>query len=249
MPITRMISRERFEQNVGKPGFFIVHDYEGAEAGLIRHSPACARFHTSAHRGIKGQEIGPGFSDCIGYEDPRRHSITSVNTGVYGTNANGESGYLAGTCSGPFEPLYMETSHIGLVLDEGERNGYDDSDFYAIVWNPTTNATDEITYASTRGWTYPNSATVDATPEVRAAYQAHLEAKRDAWHKAQAAKEALTVGKGKTVEVFKGRKVPVGVKGVIFWVGVGQYGERVGIKDAKGAVHWTASANVRVIPT
>ena len=52
--------------------------------------------------------------------------------------------------------------------------------------------------------------------------------------------------KGKTAEVFKGRKVAVGTSGEIIWCGEGKWGWRVGIKDAAGEVHWTAMSNVRV---
>ena len=61
------------------------------------------------------------------------------------------------------------------------------------------------------------------------------------------ASDALEISKGKTVKVVRGRKVPIGTVGVVFWIGSGQYGERVGIKDANDTVHWTASKNVEVI--
>lgn len=51
--------------------------------------------------------------------------------------------------------------------------------------------------------------------------------------------------KGATVEVFKGRKVPKGTTGTVIWIGEGQWGPRVGIKDAAGETHWTALDNVR----
>lgn len=60
---------------------------------------------------------------------------------------------------------------------------------------------------------------------------------------------------GKTVRVYKGRKVPVGTIGEVFWVGWhcrSPYGDpwgiytttRVGIKDWRGDVYWTALDNV-----
>lgn len=52
--------------------------------------------------------------------------------------------------------------------------------------------------------------------------------------------------KGQTVTVVRGVKVPKGTTGVVIWVGTGDYGERVGVKDAAGTVHWTASKNVEV---
>src|SRR4051812_33367012 len=72
--------------------------------------------------------------------------------------------------------IYRVESHKGLVLSTGEYNGYDDTDFYAVVWKEEKGNTERVTYASTRGWTYPNGATVDATDEVKAKYAARCEA-------------------------------------------------------------------------
>lgn len=60
--------------------------------------------------------------------------------------------------------------------------------------------------------------------------------------------EHCIVEKGKTVTVFKGRKVPQGTTGECFWIGTGGYGRdlRVGIRDANEEVHWTALSNVKV---
>jgi hypothetical protein len=75
-----------------------------------------------------------------------------------------------------FVVVTYESEH-GLCLEKCERNGYDDSDFYMIVWNPETGKAENITYASTRGWSYPCYASyVDATPDVRAAYDAACKA-------------------------------------------------------------------------
>ncbi len=50
------------------------------------------------------------------------------------------------------------------------------------------------------------------------------------------------------VEVFKGRKVPVGTVGEIAWVGIDQFANvKVGIKDAQGEVHFTAISNVKLV--
>lgn len=73
--------------------------------------------------------------------------------------------------------LVLYTTHHGLCLFEREMNGYDDSDFYMTVWNPETKNTSEIMFATTRGWTYPCMASrADATPEVRAEYDAYIAA-------------------------------------------------------------------------
>jgi hypothetical protein len=53
--------------------------------------------------------------------------------------------------------------------------------------------------------------------------------------------------KGDKVKVVRGRKVPIGVEGVVIWSGSDNWGKaRVGIKDAEGKVHFTAESNVEV---
>lgn len=67
-----------------------------------------------------------------------------------------------------------DVTYEGAVLQTFERNGYDDSDFIAIVWDEAEGRTRNVEYATTRGWTYANSAVVDATPDVLAKAQAYL---------------------------------------------------------------------------
>lgn len=65
-------------------------------------------------------------------------------------------------------------SYVDRVLSRHERNGYDDSDFYALVWDAATQSVKSVDYASTRGWTYHNHAIIDAPAEIvtlAAAYQ------------------------------------------------------------------------------
>nr|DAX92158.1 MAG TPA: hypothetical protein [Caudoviricetes sp.] len=63
---------------------------------------------------------------------------------------------------------------------------------------------------------------------------------------------------GKTVEVVKGRKVPKGIKGVVFWLKrqcYGKYGDpwgiysttRCGLKTEEGTVYWTDIKNLELI--
>ncbi len=76
------------------------------------------------------------------------------------------------------------------------------------------------------------------------------------WKEAAAAAELLYVAgaqkegvirKGVTVEVIKGRKIPIGTRGVAFWVGEGGYGERVGMM-VEGEKVYTALTNVKAAP-
>ena len=116
---------------------------------------------------------------------------------------------------------WWRDTYIGATLKLGEHNYYDDSDFYAIVWDAEAGKAREIEYASTRGWTYGNQATVDATDEVKDAYQAWQKANMERAREELAREEARKPRKGKTVRVVKGRKIPVGTVGVVFWFSEG----------------------------
>lgn len=73
---------------------------------------------------------------------------------------------------GPYCNITWEEFN-GFCLRDREANGYHDSDFHMLIWNPVSGKPFEICFASTRGWSYPSYASsVDATPEVRAAYEA-----------------------------------------------------------------------------
>lgn len=65
---------------------------------------------------------------------------------------------------------------IGCVVAKGERNSYDDSDFYAIVWNDDTNRFESHMYASTR-FGGGDIVTIDASDELKQKYYDHLEYK------------------------------------------------------------------------
>lgn len=67
---------------------------------------------------------------------------------------------------------YVRETHHGLVLGTGERNGYDDSDFTATVWNEDKQDVEVIVYATTRYPTYHLYARVDASAEVMERYRA-----------------------------------------------------------------------------
>lgn len=121
-----------------------------------------------------------------------------------------------------------------------------------------------------------NRAVVDASPEVMAAYAAHLaaeDARRRAEEAARAERDRLarerreraTVDRGRFVLVARGRKVPVGTVGQVFVLAAGEYGERAGVATStrtepttsqRGRVYqravdsvWTATANLDVLLT
>lgn len=94
----------------------------------------------------------------------------------------------------PVDQVYWTWhTHVGLCLSRREINMHDDSDFVMIVWNDEKGEPETITYASTRGWSYPAyGSNVDATDAVKAKYaawQANREenSKKDARRQAAAA--------------------------------------------------------------
>lgn len=128
-----------------------------------------------------------------------------------------------------------EESYTGCVLALGEHNYYDDSDFYALVWDEEQGKIVERQYATTRGWTYHDSAKVDATDEVIAKARAwkatiifeDLVAKERA-EKLTALRE---ITKGVHVRSITTRGKNKGVQGTVEWIGNNAYGPglRVGI--------------------
>jgi hypothetical protein len=72
-------------------------------------------------------------------------------------------------------------THVGLCIEEFERNGYHDSDFYMRVWNEEKQCVEAICFASTRyGCGSAFGARADATPETLA--------KAKAWYAARDAR-------------------------------------------------------------
>lgn len=137
----------------------------------------------------------------------------------------------------------QRTAYEGRVLALRETTDVD----YAIVWDDEEGIK-QVGYGS---WSAPNHAQIDATEEtlvkVRAwlyerNYDASLRALRN-----QNADDARQPWGTRQVRVVRGRKVPIGTEGTIIWFGEGNYGLRVGLKDAEGNTHWTAASNVEVI--
>lgn len=119
----------------------------------------------------------------------------------------------------------------GAVLDEGEMNYHDDSDFYAVVWTGTE--VTRVQYASTR-YGGGGSSRIDATPEVIEAAAVWKEAQVLAAWKEANQRQAAAVAKGKRVAVTGGKHA--GKEGLVFWMeerrsryGTWSYGFRCGI--------------------
>jgi len=146
-----------------------------------------------------------------------------------------------------YNPVVLKKSYEGCVLGTYERNGYNDSDFFAIVWDEESQTVKHVEYATTRGWTYPNSASVDATPETIEKARCFQEKVIYKQIRQEAQRKALEPVLGKVVVVVRGRKVPVGTEGEISWQGAGFRGtSRVGIRLLNGTMVFTAMSNVEV---
>jgi hypothetical protein len=70
------------------------------------------------------------------------------------------------------EDREIEMRYVGRVINEWERNGYHDSDWFVLVMEDDGTFR-SFEYSTTRGGSAPASAKVDATPEVLEAYAAH----------------------------------------------------------------------------
>lgn len=124
---------------------------------------------------------------------------------------------------------YHEISYEGCVLETREQNGYDDSDFYAIVWDEASESVTHVTYATTRGWTYLNGASVDATDENQAKARKALAAKTLPLilsdEQGRQNEDAASIVRGDMVFVSnrRARKVEFGRSGSVVWVGTCRY--------------------------
>lgn len=150
----------------------------------------------------------------------------------------------------------LKPTYDGVVLGTTGRDERIMSDVwawitYAKVWDGTKVI--DVPIKNSEFGDY-GTATIDATDAVKSAVAA--------WEAAEAAKraeaarldaiarvmaEAGRVGRGKTVIVVKGRKLPKGFTGRVFWLGDTKYGRRVGIETADGKREFTAIGNVEVV--
>lgn len=124
---------------------------------------------------------------------------------------------------------YRVEKYRGRVISIRERNMHDDSDFFATIANDD-GSTFEVEYASTRGWTYFNSAQIDASEELRAKVEARQAvARREAAERAErerAELDAITPAVGALVRVKSQRsKIPAGTVGRVVWFGESTYRE------------------------
>jgi len=136
----------------------------------------------------------------------------------------------------------------GKVLDTFEDNGYHDSYWYALVWDDELGEPRKVEWGSTASWSYHNSVTVDATPEV---LERALAWYRKGWTERAIAATHEDVNKprhGAEVRSTTTRGPNVGITGEVRWTGEGRYGPRVGIKvEGRKSLVFMAADRVAVV--
>ncbi len=98
----------------------------------------------------------------------------------------------------------------------------------------------------TASWKMPHYC--QATPEQAAEYQARLQSdKLEQEYRLSVAIANGEIVVGQTVKVYRGRKVPQGTIGIVFWIAEeeDQFGvQKIGIKDEVGVKYFLAINNV-----
>jgi len=116
------------------------------------------------------------------------------------------------------EIIETKETYTERVLEVYEDNGYNDSDFYAVVWDDEQNCLLHKQYATTRFYSEGYGAKVDATPEIIEKAKAEKEKYFLKFAIESDIENAKSIKIGKRVEVTRGRKNR-GVIGEVFWVG------------------------------
>lgn len=92
-----------------------------------------------------------------------------------------------------------------------------------------------------------SSKTATDYDEIDAMWNANYwSGQADVARRQEQAHQRLYDMKGQEVTVVKGRKIPIGTNGIVFYVGEGQWGWRVGFKDSAGNEQWTDATNVKL---
>jgi len=145
------------------------------------------------------------------------------------------------------------TTHEGLVMDTYTRCDRVMSDIYsderyASVWNPEKNRVEAVHLGGAFELnTKSGDAVVDILPKYLEIHIGQVEADQKAREEAyrkrmaeEAHKRALDAHnapeKGKVMRVVRGRKVPQGTTGKVFWIGDGRVG--LALSDEKDERGW-----------
>ena len=154
-----------------------------------------------------------------------------------------------------------EVTHAGVVLAIETRCERVMSDVwenmtYAIVWDAAEGRPNQV-FLDGGGCERAAEAVVDATPDVVAAHDAWIAARAaekaaaaEAKREQEAENRIRRVERGCWAVVARGRKVPKGTQGRVFWIGHSTYGWRAGLETEAGDTVWTALDNLdRIVPT
>lgn len=151
--------------------------------------------------------------------------------------------------------VWLQDTYQGCVIRTWERNGYDDSDFLALVWDEQEQKAFSIEYASTRGWSYCNGATVDATAEVIAKADAYL-AKKKAEADAALREKQILEGDIVRLSLKAGKnRDRDGQEGRVFWQGSNRFSQskwpetRYGVEFSDGVKLFFSARNVTKVRT
>lgn len=122
------------------------------------------------------------------------------------------------------------------------------TDFWVMVWNPET-LTVETGPPCAYGTAVDAPAWVVAFYTIAKAIERDQAAARKAAAEAarRAENEARRPGRGKLVEVVRGRKVQKGLVATVFWYGETRWGWSVGLELASGERVFTSAGNVEVV--
>ena len=110
-------------------------------------------------------------------------------------------------------------SYTGCVLNTYEHNGYHDSDFYAVCWDEEKQEVVDVEYDTTRagGGGY---AHIDISDEnLMKVYRYYKRMGRSHFDNVLNPRQAKEVHRGDEVVVVRGRKIPKGTTGKVFWKG------------------------------
>jgi hypothetical protein len=150
---------------------------------------------------------------------------------------------------------YYQESYVGCVLATREENYYDDSDYYAVVWDEEHQRITRIDYDTTR-FAGGGSASIDATDEVKEKAAKYIHGWLQDVIFDELVIKAKVIEKGKRVKVtsWSSNKVPTGTEGVVFWKGTVNYGRtkwseqtRIGFTTDEGETCWVPAGYCEVI--
>lgn len=112
-----------------------------------------------------------------------------------------------------------DVQYAGCVLDTYEHNGYHDSDWYAVCWDEDKQKVVEVEYDTTRCGS-GGKAEIDATDDILAkVYRHYFKIGKDLFDSRTNIEQAKSFDRGDTIVVVRGRKIPKGTKGKVFWIG------------------------------